>query len=209
MMPYIKAFHPEGYNILVFDLRGHGSSDSFGELTIRDFSEDIRAVIDFFVTGLNGKEANLTLLGLSVGGASSIYAASQDERIGCVVTVGAPSHPIKVMQAQLEKNHIPYIPVGWLFFRVLQFRLNLSFNSIAPENNIRKSNARFLLIHGEDDAVVPISQAETLLKNARPGSATIWRIRGKAHSDCHYEPGYWEKVDRFIRECSSSGNESP
>ena len=45
-----------------------------------------------------------------MGGAASIYTASLDKRVKAVVTVGAFSHPEKVMGLEFKKHKIPYYP---------------------------------------------------------------------------------------------------
>ncbi len=155
MMPYIKALHPAGYNLLVFDSRNHGSSDPDEFSSMPKFAEDIMASINFLEKKPECNIEDLGLIGLSMGGAASIYAAAKDNRISKVVTVGAFADPAKVMKQEFRKKHIPYFPVIWMFFRFVQYKIGVSFNVIAPINNIGKVNANVLLVHGEQDDVVP------------------------------------------------------
>ena len=53
-------------------------------------------------------------VGLSIGGAASIYAAAHDDRIKAVITVGAFAEPQAVMKKQLNRHGIsqhPYLGI--------------------------------------------------------------------------------------------------
>ena len=51
MMRYIEELHPRGFQLLAFDLRGHGSSDADNYPNMLKFSQDIRAAIDYLESG--------------------------------------------------------------------------------------------------------------------------------------------------------------
>jgi len=138
------------------------------------------------------------LIGLSIGGAASIYAASLDSRINAVVTVGAFANPADVMRKQFHDRHIPYWPFVWMVLKVIQWRIGVDYSEIAPVNNIAKADARFLIIHGEKDAVVPLEQAHQLIQAANAEKSTLITYKNKAHSNCHFEKGFWKTVDKFI-----------
>ena len=198
MMPYIKYFHSKGFNLLAFDSRNHGSSDKDDFSSMVKFAEDISACIDFIEKRPCAKNNNVSLIGLSIGGAASVYAAAHDSRIKKVVTVGAPSNPADVMALHIRKKHIPQ-PFIWVIFEFLQYKIGKRFSEMAAQKNIFKTNAKVLLIHGTDDKVVPFSQAELLLNAANPGQAKLWAIDGKGHSNCHYEIGFWERILKFLK----------
>ncbi len=196
MAPYLRKLCCRGFNLFAFDARGHGNSHQENHMTVVKFAEDIDSAIDFINKDEYHHNKEISLIGLSIGGASSILAASRDERIRKVVTVGAFSHPLEVMRKQISDRHIPYFPFIWLFFKFVKWRTKLDFDAIAPVNNIAKSNADFLLIQGVDDKIVPLEQAHKL-KKAQP-KAILWEIPGRGHSNCHLEEGFWEKIGDFL-----------
>ena len=111
MMPYIKQLHPEGYNLFVFDARNHGSSDTDGLSSMPKFAEDIIAALDYLENSLIQKGGKIGVIGLSMGGSATIYAAATDKRISRIATVGAFAHPADVMKLEMKKRHIPYFPI--------------------------------------------------------------------------------------------------
>ncbi len=197
LMPYIKNLQGKGFNILGFDSRHNGNSDPDSFSSMIKFAEDISASIDFIEQRPSTEKGNVFLIGLSIGGAASIYAAAADSRIKKIITIGAPSNPADVMATHIRKKHIP-LPVIWLAFKFIEYRIGKSFTELSACKNIWKTQARVLLIHGNDDKVVPFSQAEKILQTANPGQAEIWAIKGKGHSNCHYENGFWDRVVDFL-----------
>lgn len=197
MLPYIDRLHKAGFNLVAFDSRNHGSSDADQYSTMLKFAEDIQSTIAYADEKgwINSK--NVGLLGLSIGGAASIYAAAHDDLIKAVITVGAFAEPQAVMKKQLIDRHIP-TPIIWGAIKYIQFKVKLKFSDIAPVNHIQNASADFLLIHGEKDQTVPITQGEKLFEKGRKGKIELWKLPEKGHSDCHFEEGYWEKVIGFM-----------
>jgi dipeptidyl aminopeptidase/acylaminoacyl peptidase len=199
MMPYIKELHPAGYNLLVFDSRNHGSSDSDEFSSMPKFAEDIIASINYLENIRKIDLKKLGLIGLSMGGAAAIYAASKDDRIKKAITVGAFAHPAVVMKREIQKKHIPYFPVIWMFFKYVQYKIGISFEEIAPINNIGKVKAQLLLIHGEKDDVVLIKDAISMEKAANKETVELCIISDKGHSDCHEGAEFWNRIKAFLK----------
>ncbi len=200
MLPYIQNLHARGYHLLAFDARNHGSSDSDGHSSLPKFAEDIRAAIDFVGTLRAANAERIGIVGVSLGGAAAIYAAAHDPRIRSVVTIGAFAHPGEIMRLEFQKRHLPYFPLVWLMFKYIQFKIGARFDQIAPMNNIGKASARILLIHGEQDVVIPVEQAKKLKQAGDPERVVLRVLPARGHSDCHLEDGFWQNVDTFLRQ---------
>ncbi len=198
LMPYIRNLQGKGFNLLVFDSRNHGNSEHDKFSSMIKFAEDIRSCIDFIEEQPTAEKNNVFLIGLSIGGAASIYSSASDSRIKKIITIGAPSSPEDIMAIHLRKKHFPQ-PLIWLVFQFMQYRIGKRFSEISAENNISKSKANVMLIHGMDDDVVPFSQAEIISKAANPGQVEIWAIEGKGHNNCHYEVGIWDRCLGFLQ----------
>jgi len=198
-MSFVKKLHPAGYNLLAFDSRCHGKSDDDKFSSMVKFMEDIRAVIGYSEKLPHVDTNRIGVLGLSIGGAASIYAASLDKRIKSVVTVGAFSHPSRVMEIEFKKRKIPQFPFVWFIFKYMEFRIGAKFDDIAPSNNIAKTSASIFLIHGNDDVTVPVSHADELYNAGNQDKVKLWKIEGKSHSDCNHHPEFWDKVLNFYK----------
>lgn len=198
MLPYIEKLNKEGYNLLAFDSRNHGISEQDEFSSMPKFAEDIAAAINY--AEKEKTFSSIGLVGLSIGGAASIFAAAKDNRIKSVVTVGAFGSPREVMTKPLTDRHIPYFPLIWLLFIYLQKKIGMKFHEFAPENFISQAEANFFIIHGTNDLTVPINQAHRLEKAAKPGKVLLWEIPGRGHSDCHEEKDYWPRISNFLSE---------
>ena len=102
------------------------------------------------------------------------------------------------MAYQLKKKHIPYYPFIWLLFEIIQLKTGIRFKKLADESNIGRSDAGFLIIHGDNDKVVPLEHTNKIIRSAKPGKAILWVVPGAGHSNCHYQPGFWEKILEFL-----------
>ncbi len=200
-MPYIEHLYPLGFNLLAFDSRNHGSSDPEKVSSMLKFAEDILAAVKFVVQQKGAEPEWIGVVGLSVGGAAAIYAAAHDERIRCVVTVGSFAHPVEVMAWEFKKRHIPFYPIGWMVLKYVEYLIQARFDDFAPVNNIGRAKARILLVHGDRDTVVPVQQADRLAGAGDPQKVEKWILPGRGHSDCHEEPGYWDRLQSFFTEC--------
>ena len=201
MMPYIRKLHPQGYNLLVFDARNHGSSTPTPRPTVGTFTDDVLSAVEYLGEKVTSPE--IGLIGLSIGGGASIAASGRDTRIKTAITVGALSSPIKVMTAQFEERHVPQF-VGKFLFAFMRLRYGLDFNKIAPSNLAPNAKAEVFLIHGENDETIPLEQAKDLLA-ANPEKMRLWVVPDKGHSDCHFHPDFWDKVEAFLEETMPSG----
>jgi pimeloyl-ACP methyl ester carboxylesterase len=197
MMPYIRALHPLGYNLLAFDARNHGHSSPVKHPTVGTFSQDALAAVEFIVESGWVSNDHIGIVGLSVGGGAAINTASWDPRVKCVITVGAFSHPIDVMKLEFQKKKVPnFIP--WLIFRYMRLRFGLDFDKIAPVNNIAQANAHIFLIHGDQDETIPLAQGLALEGAANSKRIRLWVVPGKGHSDCNTHPQFWQQVSTFL-----------
>ncbi|HMZ07417.1 MAG TPA: alpha/beta fold hydrolase [Anaerolineales bacterium] len=194
-LPYLQALYPLGYNLLAFDARNHGSSSRIARPTVGTFAEDVVSVVKFLRQ--QGNTSPIGAIGLSVGGGAVINAAGWSDQIRSVVTVGAISHPKAVMRFEFRKRRVPGF-LASLLFGYMRRKYGLDFDVIAPVNNIRKSKAEFLLIHGEQDETVPVEQARALSAAGSPEKTQLWVIPQKGHSDCHTHPQFFEKVGEFF-----------
>jgi len=199
MMPYIRALHPKGYNLLAFDARNHGSSTPIKHPTVGTFSEDILSTLDFVIRSDLALHGGVGIVGLSVGGGAAINAAGWDGRVKSVITVGAISHPVEVMKLEFQKRKIPNL-IPWLLFQYMRFRFGLDFEKLAPVNNISHANADILLIQGAEDTTVPLTQGQELAAAGDAERTHLWIVPGKGHSDCNAHPLFWEKVHAFLQE---------
>jgi pimeloyl-ACP methyl ester carboxylesterase len=196
MLPYIAILRPLGYHLLAFDARHHGASDRDGHASMRKFSEDIRAGLDFLAARTEVDPGRLGAVGLSIGGSAAIHAAAHDARLRAVVTVGAFAHPREAMlEMGFGKRWLaPAMPLA---FRFMEWRVGARFDDLAPERQIAGIAGQVLVIHGERDTVVPVSHAFRLAR-AAGAHAELWVLPERGHSDIHLEPALPDRLRAFF-----------
>jgi fermentation-respiration switch protein FrsA (DUF1100 family) len=151
----------DGSGLVALSYRGYGGSS--GRPTEKGLIEDARATYAFAVARYPAER--LVLWGESLGSALATKLAA-DNAVGCVV-LEAPFTSAVDVGAQ----HYWFVPVRLLMKD--QFRSDLC---------IGKVRAPALVIHGENDTVVPISLGERLYSQARMPRRFV-RVAGAGHND--------------------------
>jgi pimeloyl-ACP methyl ester carboxylesterase len=173
------ALQRGGFNVLMIDLRGHGQSGngrySFGLNERRD----IQGAVDWLsAKGL--KPGSIGVLGVSFGAASAIGAMAEDRRIGAlVIDSGFADFRLLLEKHWSEQTGLPHLllPPMLLMSRLLVPDLCTA----RPIGEIGRIASRaVLLIHSEDDQLVPVEHFEQL-KAAAPFADT-WLVSGVEHA---------------------------
>lgn len=166
------TLHALGHAVLVPEARNHGQSDADSHSSLPRFAQDLHSALDWVRLQPGTDTHRLSAVGHSVGGAAVLLCATQRKDLQGVVSVSAFDHPEDVMRRWLRAHHIPYVPLGWLVNRWVEWVIGHRFNRIAPLNNIARAHCPVLLVHGEQDDVVPVSCAHRL-----------WQAGQTAHTD--------------------------
>ncbi|MFO8057136.1 MAG: alpha/beta fold hydrolase [bacterium] len=164
-----ERFARQGFLSVIFNFRGTGASG--GDLSMAGWAEDLFAVIEYS-RGLERADPDrVALMGFSAGGALAIYAAAHDPGIKAVVSGSSPAEfsfledtmPaggwIKLFKqiGLIRSEDFPRSPEDW----------QKEFQTVAPRKWIDKVSPRpVLLLHGEEDEVIPFEQAKALYEKA-------------------------------------------
>lgn len=150
-----ELFAREQYVLLRFDFRGCGESDGILEdTTIRGRIEDLRAAITFMQRRLPSATCNTGILGSSLGGSVALHVAPGYPAVKAVATWAAPF--------SLEGVHTGIT-------RETRPRLKEPFFTDASWYTLKHCVPRvnnLLVIHGEDDEMVPVEHARLLYRAA-------------------------------------------
>ena len=191
MLPIAPGLNDLGLHALFLDARTHGLSDEEDFMSMPRFAEDLETALDWL--GDRDDVTTIGVIGHSVGAAAAILAASRSANVDAVVAVASFAHP-----EELLWRAIPYpAPIKWSLLRVIRQMIGVSYDEIAPRNRIGDVRAPVLLVHGEEDDVIPVEDALSLHEQL-PSSKLII-VPGGKHSDLEAFEPYFADVDDFLR----------
>ena len=193
---FAKAFHEKGISVLMIDLRGHGeSSDGRYTFGLRE-RRDVMGAVDW-LEGRGYQPGKIGVFGYSLGAASVIGAAAEEEDIGAIAVDSAFAEILPVLQRNIQKEtglpKIFILPTMWM--TQLLYGYNLA--DARPVGEISKIPPRpLMLIHCDADAMIPIQNMQDLLREV-PGTPS-WTIPGCEHALAYKEPGNRPEYDRRL-----------
>ena len=171
LLPLVPLLLKTGWSVLLFDVRNHGNSDEDTFSSMPRFAEDIDATIAWLKTQhYQSKTAlaetvlpKVVLIGHSVGAAATLLAASRRDDISAVVSLSSFAHPADMMKRWLAEKGIPFFPLGWYVLGYVERVIGHQFDDIAPIQSIMGIRCPILIVHGEEDEVIPIDDVYTLI----------------------------------------------
>src|SRR5262249_40932303 len=154
-----RDLHDGGFDVLLFDLRGHGESDASRLYLGRRERSDIRAVM-VWAKSEGFPHDRIGWLGYSMGGSTVLMEAARNPEIQVAVIDSPYGDLPKLLENQLSKHSgLPrwfnpgiLMAARWVF--------GVRTDDLVPIRSARAWGERpVLLIHGESDPLVPTGQA--------------------------------------------------
>lgn len=177
-----SAHHLTGANLFIFDYRGYGESE--GRPSEQGTYLDSRAVITYLSGRDDVAQDQIIYLGHSLGAAVAVELALARPPMAMILV--SPFASVRDMASIT----LPFPPVAWL--------VRNHYDSLT---RIRQLNVPLLVLHGDQDETVPLSQGRKLYDAAnQPKRFQV--LEGAAHNDT-YEVGseqYWGAIEEFLGE---------
>lgn len=196
-----RDLHERGYDVLLFDLRGHGQSDP-SRLTLGNRERgDLRAVMQW-ASDEGFSPDRVGWLGYSMGASTLLLEAARNSSIR-VAVIDSPFGDLpEVLRVQLSKHsHLPsWFDPGILTAARLLYGVRT--DELMPIRAARRWGDRpLLLIHGESDSIVPVSQAFELAQAAGTSCLTV-TLPGIEHVQAYdSDPeNYVAVIETFFRD---------
>ena len=182
LLSLVRPLHEAGFMLLLIDARCHGLSDEDSFASMPRFAEDLGHAIDWLKCQEGIDPQAVITIGHSVGAGAALLSASGRDDIAAVVSIAAFSHPVAMMRRWFVSKRIPYLPVGWLMLRYIEWVIGYRFDDIAPVNTIQRVHCPVLLVHGAEDTTVPVSEAHAI-HDARLGEHVQLKVVAGSHDE--------------------------
>lgn len=167
-----------GMMALRFDFAGRGESE--GEIYDLSYSnqiEDLAAAIEWM--GQQGV-TRVGVFGSSMGGAVALLTAAKDTRVRAVATVAAVAYP-KLLSRRYPEDVADWKERG--FIEVEGVKIGAQFIEDARRHDVIgavvQAGVPLLVVHGLDDRVVPVSDADDIAAAAE--SVSMCLVEGADH----------------------------
>lgn len=180
-LEFIRLLTQAGADVFIFDYRGYGKST--GRPSEKGIYTDALCAYDYLVNNEKIKPADIILLGRSLGAAAAMEVATKREARSLIVESGFLSTGHMARHMALFSLVSPLIPRNY--------------------NNLEKIKTILipkLIMHGDNDELVPFSMGQKLYEAANPPKY-FYPVQGAGHNDTYIVggQGYENILREFVR----------
>ena len=195
-----KHLYNMGYNVLVPDLRSHGTSE--GNYIGMGWHDrlDIIDWINYIVK--NNPKSEIALHGTSMGSDTVLMVSGENlpSNVKAIVADCGYTSVYDEFSYQLKQLfNLPAFPIMNFSDVVTHIRAGYCLNDASAINQVKKSTTPILYIHGDKDDFVPYYMMDELY-NATNSEKEKLTIEGGEHanSDLVNPKLYWSTVNSFL-----------
>lgn len=176
-----------GYRVVVLDAPGHGRS--------RGHAATPRLLAEALVEAGSALGEVHALIGHSLGGAAAPIAVELGLCVRRLVMIGSPARPSRLIARYADQLGLP-VPARCRLDEWFDAHAGRPAALLDPVALTPPAEASVMVIHDEDDEIIPVADAR-LLEAAWP-SAQVLYTRGLGHRSLLSDPGVVAAVRNFI-----------
>lgn len=192
----------QGHNLLLIDQRAHGNSQgntiTFGIRERRDVLSWLNYAVDRF-----GAETKICLYGVSMGAATVLMAAglALPSNVRGIIADCPYVRASDIIVEVGKGMHYPAwftVPCAWLGARIFG---GFDLHETDAVTAVSKSKVPILIIHGEDDTLVPAAMS-ALAQKANPTLVRRETFPGAGHAMSYMvdTKRYWKVATDFMKQ---------
>jgi uncharacterized protein len=199
MLEIASQLVSHGYNVMMFDLRGHGESDGSHVSAGYFEKRDVLGAVNY--SHQKGK-TEIGILSYSMGAASSLMAAAETQDIQAVVADSSYADLEEIINYQFSiRSSLPgfFIPLI-LFMNKAMY--GIDFPSVKPVESIKNIAIPVFIIVGGQDDTVSTDQAQREYEASRNPQSQLWIVPEAKHTQSYVSrpQEYIGKVESFFDE---------
>ena len=207
MMKYAQIFLDLGYNIIVYDVRGHGMNErALCTYSIRERKDLMTMIRDSRERYPDMEE--LGLHGESLGAATTIAVLEEKPPVDFAIADCGFAEILAVVKGLVNSMHMPgfLADVASVWAKI---RTGWSLKDMRPIDSLEENEIPILFIHGETDMLIPPEHSKRM-KEATKGYAEVEVFPGAGHASCVFADGerYEKNVKDFILQVESGRHSS-
>jgi dipeptidyl aminopeptidase/acylaminoacyl peptidase len=201
MLSRARLFREHGYHVLLYDARACGESS--GDCVTFGYFErhDLTAAVKYL---RNRGCKDISCLGVSLGGATILFAATDLPDVTCVICESVYDELTHAVDRRMRRyTRLPGKVGACLLVPFAEHNLGLAIEDVRPVDHVGSLKCPILIVSGEkDDRTWP--EDTRRLYDAASEPKQLWMIPDAGHEDLFPKSGYEAKVLSFLRESSNA-----
>ncbi|MGD9015137.1 MAG: alpha/beta hydrolase [Candidatus Omnitrophota bacterium] len=175
----IRIFNQLNLNVFIFDYRGYGRSQ--GVPTEQGLYKDAQAAFRYLLNRGDVDQKAIIIYGKSIGANVAIKLASMVKAAALISESGFTS------AYDMGRKLFPYLPIKWI--------ITVKFDA---QSAIRDITIPKLIIHSEDDEIIPFAMGKKLFE-AAASPKEFYQMQG-THNEAIFtaEQEYIRSLDSFL-----------
>ncbi len=159
---YIDTYQKLGYNVIIYDVRGHGLNEKTAVSLGNIESEDLYMIIQDTYKRF-GENIHLGLHGESMGSSISLSVLSKKPKLDFVVADCGFSNLYNLIYGAYKENNIGFLIYGVSAATKLGYHIDMKKTS--PIDALSQNNIPICFIHGENDTFIKPKHSELMFEN--------------------------------------------
>ena len=189
----VAWFPTRGFNVFLFDYRGYGASE--GQPTLDGAQKDIDAAMKTLLERTDVEKDRIVLYGQSLGGALAVYNVAHSpfrDHIRALVIESAFSDYVEITREKLADHWFTWL-LQWLPLLTVD-------NRFSPLSAVKMiSPIPLLIIHGDQDATVPVHHGRQLY-DAALEPKQLWIVPEAGHMQAMRQKAQRDRLVAYLRE---------
>ncbi len=195
-MANVQWLPARGYNVFLLDYRGYGLSE--GKPRLPDVFDDVQLGLDWLRHAERTDGAPLVVFGQSLGASMATSVLGEEDNAGaadCVILEAAFASYRDITSDVMKRSWLLW-PLRWMVVPTMPDR------ALDPEERVAGiAPTPLLVMHSEDDPVIPYAHGERLYAAAQQPK-TFQTLRGghtqKAPGTRQYSSAWWISCKTMI-----------